>query len=97
MEAYLASLTGTKPTTQWPPVPKNYPLRRSLYEALKPWDKGDFRWEMLVPWLAPEQKLTTTDKAIVLVTFVALALGGQQLVSFRHCITHTMWTIARNI
>ena len=24
--------------------------RRSLYTALEPFDKGDFRWEFLVPW-----------------------------------------------
>lgn len=25
-------------------------LRRRIYETLAPLDRGDFRWEMLVPW-----------------------------------------------
>jgi len=51
--------------------------RRSLYAALEPLDKGDFRWEFLVPWSS--KKLTTVDKFIVCSTFIGLSFTVQSL------------------
>jgi len=49
--------------------------RRWLYEALEPLDKGDFRWEFLVPWT--NKTLTTVDKFIVCSTFIGLSFTLQ--------------------
>jgi hypothetical protein len=54
-------------------------LRRSIYKALLPLDRGDFRLEMLVPWT--NKTLTRSDKVVVVSTFIALALTGQQVLT----------------
>ena len=62
------------------PDPGKYSaIRRSIYEALLPLDRGDFRWEMLVPWT--NKTLSQNDKIIVFVTFVGMALTGQQILT----------------
>ena len=38
-------------------------FRRRVYNGLTKFDRGDFRWEFLVPW--KEGKLTRPEKAIV--------------------------------
>ena len=49
--------------------------RRALYQALEPLDKGDFRWEFLVPW--NNKTLTTLDKFVVCSTFIGLSFTLQ--------------------
>lgn len=51
--------------------------RRWLYNTIEPLDKGDFRWEFLVPF--NNKTLTTLDKFIVCSTFVGLSLTLQTL------------------
>ena len=51
-------------------------LRRQLYERLLPLDRGDFKWEFLVPWV-PKGTLTALDKFIITTTFVGLSFGIQ--------------------
>jgi len=55
--------------------------RRWLYTTLEPWDKGDFRWEFLVPWT--KKKLSTTEKFIVCSTFIGLSFALQTLLDPR--------------
>eukprot|EP00966_Prymnesium_polylepis_P245553 5680738-Prymnesium_polylepis.1 len=52
-------------------------LRRWVYETLLPLDKGDFRWEFLVPWT--NKTLTAVDKFIVCSAFIGVAFVSQQL------------------
>ena len=55
-------------------------LRRKVYEALLPLDRGDFRWEFLVPESWRDGKdLTRTDKIIVCSSFVGIAVVLQKL------------------
>lgn len=44
------------------------PVRRQVYTLLKPIDRGDFKWEFLVPWV--NRSLTASDKFIVCSTFI---------------------------
>jgi len=53
------------------------PLRRKVYTVLKPVDKGEFRWEFLVPWV--NRTLTATDKFIVCSTFIGASFVAQTL------------------
>jgi len=53
------------------------PLRRSVYALLKPVDKGEFRWEFLVPWV--NRSLTTVDKVVVCTSFVVASFTLQKL------------------
>jgi len=53
------------------------PVRRQVYTLLKPVDKGEFRWEFLVPWV--NRTLTATDKFIVCSTFIGLSFVAQTL------------------
>jgi CRP-like cAMP-binding protein len=53
------------------------PLRRQVYTLLKPVDKGEFRWEFLVPWV--NRTLTATDKFIVCSTFIGASFVAQTL------------------
>lgn len=53
------------------------PVRREWLRFLAGFDRGDFRWEFLVPFR--EEPLTRVDKFIVATSFVALALGVQVL------------------
>lgn len=53
------------------------PLRRRVYTLLKPVDKGEFRWEFLVPWV--NRTLTTTDKFVVCTTFIGVSFVAQTL------------------
>lgn len=48
-----------------------------MYTLLKPVDKGEFRWEFLVPWV--NRSLTTTDKFIVCSTFIGVSFVAQTL------------------
>ena len=50
-------------------------VRRWLYTTLLPLDKGDFRWEFLVPF--NNKTLTTVDKFIVCSTFIGLSFSVQ--------------------
>ena len=52
-------------------------LRRWLYYTLEPLDKGDFRWEFLVPF--NNKTLTSTDKFIVCSAFIGLSFTLQTL------------------
>jgi hypothetical protein len=66
---------------QWDP--RNAPVtlglraRRWLYTSLEPLDKGDFRWEFLVPWT--NKTLNTLDKFVVCSTFVGGSFALQTL------------------
>ena len=51
--------------------------KRWLYNTLAPLDKGDFRWEFLVPF--NNKTLTTLDKFIVCSTFIGLSFAIQTL------------------
>ena len=69
-------------TTETPPEDQRWELRtlglrtrRWLYETLEPFDKGDFRWEFLVPWT--NKTLTQFDKFIVCSTFIGLSFSLQ--------------------
>jgi len=53
------------------------PLRRNVYALLKPVDKGEFRWEFLVPWV--NRSLTTIDKVVVCSAFVVASFTLQKL------------------
>ena len=53
----------------------NLKVRRWLYKTLEPLDKGDFRWELLVPWT--NKTLTSTDKFVVCSTFIGLSFALQ--------------------
>ena len=44
------------------------PVRRQVYTLLKPIDRGEFKWEFLVPWV--NRSLTASDKFIVCSTFI---------------------------
>jgi len=55
----------------WQPSSLSLRARRWLYATLEPLDKGDFRWEFLVPWT--KKTLTTLDKFIVCSTFIGLS------------------------
>lgn len=48
------------------------PFMDPLLRFFAPYDRGDFRWEFLTPWL--DRELTKLDKFIVTVTFIWLAL-----------------------
>jgi len=48
-----------------------------VYDALVPWDRGDFGWELIVPWT--NKTLTPMDKIIVCTTFIGMAFGLQQV------------------
>jgi len=52
-------------------------LRRRAYEVLAPLDRGDFRWEFLVPWT--NKTLSTTDKFIVCSVFIGLSFTLQSV------------------
>jgi len=52
-------------------------LRRWLYYTLEPLDKGDFRWEFLVPF--NNKTLSSTDKFIVCSAFIGLSFTLQTL------------------
>jgi len=52
-------------------------LRRHFYEVLAPIDRGDFRWEFLVPWA--NKTLTRTDKFIVCSAFIGTSFVAQTL------------------
>ena len=69
------------PTTSFEPNPlwlstqtPAQKLRRGLYNTLVPLDRGDFRWEFLVPWLPKDKMMTRTEKFIVFSVFIAIAL-----------------------
>ena len=51
--------------------------RRWLYNTLEPLDKGDFRWEFLVPW--SNKTLTTVDKFIICSVFIGMSFALQSL------------------
>ena len=51
--------------------------RRWLYYQLESIDKGDFRWEFLVPF--NNKTLTTTDKFVVCSAFIGLSFTLQTL------------------
>ena len=52
-------------------------VRRFVYRAIEPLDRGDFRWEFLVPWT--NKTLSTVDKFIVCSTFIGLSFTLQTL------------------
>ena len=52
-------------------------MRRKIYEVLAPIDKGDFRWEFLVPF--NNKTLTRTDKFIVCSAFIGTSFTIQTL------------------
>lgn len=52
-------------------------LRRWLYKSLSPLDRGDFRWEFLVPWT--NKTLTSIDKFIICSSFIGIAFTLQTL------------------
>ena len=52
-------------------------VRRWLYKKIEPLDKGDFRWEFLVPF--NNKTLTTLDKFIVCSAFIGVSFTIQTL------------------
>lgn len=62
---------------QQPPGRSFDGARRWLYRTLLPLDRGDFRWEFLVPWT--NKTLTSVDKFIVCSTFIGSAFTLQSL------------------
>lgn len=55
-------------------------LRQQFYELAAPLDRGDFRWEFLVPPAWRQNKtLTTTDKFVVCSTFIGTSFTIQSL------------------
>jgi CRP-like cAMP-binding protein len=54
-----------------------FKARRWLYKTLQPLDKGDFKWEFLVPF--NNKTLTDVDKFIVCSAFIGTALSIQTL------------------
>ena len=52
-------------------------MRRQIYDILAPIDKGDFRWEFLVPF--NNKTLTRTDKFIVCSAFIGSSFTIQTL------------------
>ena len=54
-------------------------LRRWLYNTLLPLDKGDFRWEFLVPWT--NKTLSKKDKFVVCWTFIGVSFTLQSLLN----------------
>ncbi|KAL3927255.1 MAG: hypothetical protein SGPRY_002913 [Prymnesium sp.] len=52
-------------------------ILRSAYETISPVDRGDFRWEFLVPWT--NKTLTRVDKFIVCSTFIGSSFTIQTL------------------
>jgi len=63
------------------PPPKDSALsvavRRWLYKTIEPLDKGDFRWEFLVPF--NNKTLTSFDKFIVCSAFIGVSFTTQTL------------------
>lgn len=53
--------------------------RKRLLRALASIDKGEFRWELLTPWVK-ERALTRVDKLIICATFICLAVAVQAAV-----------------
>ena len=53
------------------------PFLTPLLRAFEPLDRGDFRWEFLVPWT--NKTLSTVDKFIVCSTFIGLSFTLQTL------------------
>ena len=55
-------------------------LRRLLYNTLSPLDRGDFRWEFLVPgWMRGGKTLNNVDKFIVCSTFIGISFTLQTI------------------
>lgn len=52
-------------------------VRRWVYNTLEPLDKGDFRWEFLVPF--NNKTLSTSDKFIVCSAFIGLSFTVQTI------------------
>ena len=52
-------------------------MRRWIYNTLAPLDRGEFKWEFLVPWT--NKTLTSADKFIVCSTFIGLSFTIQTL------------------
>lgn len=50
--------------------------RKRLLRALTSMDKGEFRWEILTPWVK-DRELTRMDKVFICLTFIAVAVYGQ--------------------
>jgi CRP-like cAMP-binding protein len=57
--------------------PVSTTISRVLYETLAPLDRGDFRWEFLVPWT--NKTLTSVDKFIVCSTFIGISISLQKV------------------
>jgi len=53
--------------------------RRKLYDVLQPLDRGDFRYDFLVPWVE-EGTLTSFDKFIITTSFVGVSFAIQWFV-----------------
>lgn len=53
-------------------------------------DRGDFRWEFLVPWLEEDRELTLAEQAVVGTTFVVVALGLQVAVDPQNTISDNL-------
>ena len=53
------------------------PFLTPMLRAFEPLDRGDFRWEFLVPWLEEDARMTGPEKAVVAVSFVTLAFALQ--------------------
>ena len=51
------------------------PLRRQVYTTLSPIDRGEFKWEFLVPWV--NRTLTASDKFIICSTFIGISFTLQ--------------------
>lgn len=52
-------------------------FRREIYDALSPLDRGDFRWEFLVPWT--QKKLTDVDRFIICSSFIGISFVAQTI------------------
>merc|ERR1719163_2230955 len=56
-------------------------VRRWIYNTLAPLDRGEFKWEFLVPWT--NKTLTSADKFIVCSTFIGLSFVLQTVLEPR--------------
>ena len=65
-------------------------VRRFVYRAIEPLDRGDFRWEFLVPWLKEGDELTRREEATVGATFVVAALAVQLAVDPQSSVTDNL-------
>jgi len=83
-----SSFNEQEMTPAW--VKATQPVIRSLSKL----DRGDFRWEFLVPWLPEDKTLTRLEKFIVCFSFIGLALILQEILDPEASVTDHLSYIA---